>query len=104
MTFNKNAAHFLIDRHVQSGNASRIAIVCAAGEFSYGQLAAVVDQAANHLLRLGVTAGERVVLRLPDSLELVGFFLAALKIGAVAVPVNIFCSNEVLSFYLNDTR
>ena len=104
MTFNKNAAHFLIDRHVHAGNASRIAIVCDAGEFSYGQLATVVDQAANHLLRLGVTAGERVVLRLPDSLELVGFFLAVLKIGAVAVPVNIFCSNEVLSFYLNDTR
>lgn len=104
MTIDNNAAHFLIDRHVQSGKASRLAIVGAAGEFSYGQLAIVVDQAANHLLRLGVTARQRVVLRLPDSLELVGFFLAALKIGAVAVPVNMFCTNDVLSFYLNDTR
>lgn len=104
MTIDKNAAHFLIDRHVESGNASRIAIVGAAGEISYGQLAMVVDQAASHLLRLGVTAQQRVVLRLPDSLELVGFFLAALKIGAVAVPVNMFCTNDVLSFYLNDTR
>lgn len=104
MDIEKNAARFLIDRHVQSGNASHIAIVGTAGEFSYGQLAMLVDQAANHLLRLGVTAQQRVLLRLPDSLELVGFFLAALKIGAVAVPVNMFCTNDVLSFYLNDTR
>ena len=104
MAMQNNAAHFLVDRHVEAGNASRVAIVGTAGEVTYGELATLVDQAAHHLLRLQVAAEQRVVLQLPDSVELVAFFFAALKIGAVAVPVNTFCSNEVLSFYLKDTR
>jgi benzoate-CoA ligase family protein len=104
MIMSNNAATFLVDRHVHAGNAQRTAIVSASAEITYGQLAEEVNRAANHLQFLGVAPEQRVILQLPDSAELVYFFLAAMKIGAVAVPVNTFCAIELLAFYLKDTR
>jgi benzoate-CoA ligase family protein len=100
-----NAATFLVDRHAPLGNSARVAIVTPASEVTYGQLAVAVDRAANYLQRhLGVLPRQRVVLYLFDSAEFIYFFLAAMKIGAVAVPVSTFCSTDQLAFYLRDTR
>src|SRR5688500_7723280 len=102
---NHNAASFLIDRHVLGDQAARTAILTDTGCISYGALAQAVDQAATYLRdHLGVAPLERVVLHLPDSPEFVYFFMAALKLGAVAVPINSFCTSEALAFHLQDSR
>src|SRR5882757_4121439 len=85
-----NAATFFIDRHAHSNRAGHTAIVHETGEVTYGQLAATINQVCNYLLDLGVQPEQRVMLQLPDGPEWVYFFMATLKIGAVAVPVSTF--------------
>lgn len=101
---NQNATTYFVDRHLESVRRDRSAILYGGGRISFGQLAASVNRAGSFLRRIGVRAEQRVVLLLNDSPELVYFFFAALKIGAVAVPVNTFCKGELLTYYLNDTR
>ena len=100
-----NATTFLLDRHLRSANAQRVGIIHAAGSLTYAQIAAAVDRAAHYLSwQVGVQPEQRVVLYLPDSAELVVFFLATMKIGAVAVPVSTFATAAGLAFYMVDTR
>lgn len=101
---NPNACAFLLDRHLDGAHGARTAISGSGVESSYVDIAKLTHQAANRLRRLGVRPEQRVVLHLNDSQEFVVFFLATLRLGAVAVPVNTFCDAEDLTFYLNDTR
>src|SRR5262249_48775275 len=58
------------------------------GEIAYAGLLALVCRTGHALRGLGVTAGERVAVLLPDGLAWVATFFGALRIGAVAVPLN----------------
>jgi len=100
----ENAVSFLLDRHAQGDRAERTAVLHQSARVSYGQLARTVNQVGNYLLDLGLQPEQRVMLHLPDGPEWVYFFMAAIKIGAVAVPVSTFCDAEQLAFYLNDSR
>lgn len=55
---------------------------------SYGELRDSVAAARGGLGRLAVSPGDRVALVLSNSLEFVTVYLAALGVGAVAVPMN----------------
>src|SRR5260370_17830750 len=68
----------------------RIAIVGEPREVTYGELAALANRVGNALRAQGVSRGDRVLIVLPDSVEFIGAFFGAAKIGAVAVPVNPF--------------
>ena len=52
-----NVAVPFIDRHLDEGRASRIAIRSADGDVTYGDLAANVNRAGNALGELGIEAG-----------------------------------------------
>ena len=52
----------------------------------------------------GVTAGDRVLLVLLDSLEFVAAFLGTAKIGAVAVPTNTTLRTADYAYFLEETR
>ena len=52
---------------------------------SYGELAARADACAVRMLRLGLLAGDRIVLQLPNSWEFVVLTLACLRAGIVPV-------------------
>lgn len=54
-----------------------------------GELAQTVDQMAQALLHLGVTKGDRIVTILPSTPRYVSVFLAAGKIGAITVPLDV---------------
>jgi benzoate-CoA ligase family protein len=84
-----NASAWLLDRHVAEGDANRLALRTADGsELSYAALLARVESMAAGLRQREVGAGDRVVLALLDSPEFTAAFLACLRIGAIAVPVN----------------
>ncbi len=55
---------------------------------TYGELRDAVARARGGLVKLGVAPGDRVAVVLPNSPELVVAYLAALGVGAVAVPMN----------------
>ncbi|WP_181776422.1 class I adenylate-forming enzyme family protein [Amycolatopsis pittospori] len=57
---------------------------------SYAELFAGSARCAGGLAARGVTAGDRVLLALPDGVELVQAVLGTLQLGAVAIPINTF--------------
>ena len=67
---------------------SRVAISYAGRTITYRQLVADVDRFAGSLRELGVRAGDRVAIVLPNCPQFVVGLFAAARIGAVAVPCN----------------
>ena len=59
---------------------------------SYAAMAARSNQVANHLRALGVRRGDRVMLMLPNRVELWETMLAGIKLGAVLVPTTMLVS------------
>src|SRR6202158_3988661 len=82
------ASHF-VDAPAAS-HPGRTAIVGEPREVTYGELAALANRAGKALRAHGVSRGDRVLIVLPDSAEVVAAFFGAAKIGAVAVPVDPF--------------
>ncbi len=101
-TFNV-ATHF-VDRNVQEGRGAKVAIECGDERVTYQQLLENTNRVGNALLALGVRAEERVLLLLLDTPEFLYSFFGAIKIGAVAVPVNTQAKPQDYEYILNDCR
>lgn len=99
-----NAAAALIDDHVAAGRGEHPAFVCDRSALSYGQLQEQVNRFGNALRGLGVRMEERVAILVPDSPEWVVAFFGAVKIGAVAVPLNTLLAPKEYEYLLNDSR
>lgn len=99
-----NAALELVDRNIEKGYENKIAIFYRDQEISYGQLLKNVNKAGNGLKSLGIEMENRVLLLLPDCPEFIYVFLGAIKIGAVAVPVNTLSRASDYLYVLNDSR
>jgi benzoate-CoA ligase family protein len=82
-----SAVPAFLDDHVATGGG-RPAVVTPDGTTSYAELLALVCRTANALRGLGIEPGDRVALLLPDGLAWVATFFGALRLGAIAVPLN----------------
>ena len=80
------------------------AILCGRQTVTYTRLHEAVNRFGNVLLELGVRMEERIALLLPDSPEWVYVFFGAMKIGAVAVPINTLLTTKDYEYLLNDSR
>lgn len=81
-----NAGVELIDRAVERGWGERRAVLTDDGAWTYEQLKQASDRYAQVLVEdLGLEPGGRVLLRAPNSAELVALWLAVLKAGGVVV-------------------
>jgi acetyl-CoA synthetase len=65
-------------------------------KISYGDMAKRSNQAANWLRACGVRRGDRVLLMLPNRVELWEIMLAGIKLGAVLVPTTMLVSTADL--------
>jgi benzoate-CoA ligase family protein len=99
-----NVASIMVDRHVVEGRGAKIAIECGDEVVTYRDLLERTNRVGNVLRRLGVDHEQRVLLTLPDSPEFLYCFFGAIKIGAVAVPVNPLLRAQDYEYLLNDTR
>ncbi len=99
-----NAAAFFVDRHVAEGRGSRPVFRVVGRPVSYAELAECQNRAGHTLADLGVEIEHRVVLVLHDTPTFAAAFWGALKLGAVAVPLNTQMSPEEYAFILNDSR
>jgi len=70
---------------------------------TYGALDAQVARLAQAFRNLGVAPGERVAFLLPNCPQLVLAYHAALRLGAVAVPLNPLLSPKELNYQLADS-
>ncbi|HUK87509.1 MAG TPA: benzoate-CoA ligase family protein [Terriglobales bacterium] len=99
-----NAATRFVDHNVHEGRGAKVAIECGEQRVTYAQLQERVNRVGNALRGLGVRPEERVVLLLPDSPDFLYCFFGAIKVGAVAVPVNTLLQPAEYEYIFNDTR
>jgi benzoate-CoA ligase len=83
-----NAVVAFLDDRVAGGAAERPAIVFPSGATTYRELLRLTCRAAHGLRGLGVEPEQRVALLLPDGPAWAAVFFGALRLGAVAVPLN----------------
>jgi acetyl-CoA synthetase len=104
-----NVAYNCVDRHVEAGNGDRVAFHFE-GEpgdtrtITYADLKRDVSKAANALLGLGVSAGDRVAIYLPMIPEAVVAMLACARIGATHSVVFGGFSAEALRSRIEDAQ
>jgi acyl-CoA synthetase (AMP-forming)/AMP-acid ligase II len=77
----------LLDDAVASA-PDRIALVGRSGRFTMAELDAEVDRAAGALVGLGIGAGSRVAMSLPNDVDVVIGYLAAMRLGAIWLGIN----------------
>ena len=99
-----NAAAVFVDRHLQQGRADKAAILCNDETITYRDLYEGVNRVGNALLGLGIRMEERVAIIMPDCPECVYAFFGAIKIGAVAIPMNTLLMPTDYEYLLNDSR
>ncbi len=98
-----NVATYFMDRNILEGRAQNVAIECGDERVTYQQLFERTNRVGNALRNLGVRPEERVLLLLLDSPEFLYSFFGAIKIGAVAVPVNTQAKPHDYEYILNDS-
>jgi benzoate-CoA ligase family protein len=99
-----NAASYFVDRNVLEGRGRKIAIECGDERVSYQQLLERTNRAGNALRELGMRPEERVLLLLLDTPEFLYSFFGAIKMGAVAVPINTQSKPREYEYIFNDSR
>jgi benzoate-CoA ligase family protein len=102
MTF--NACEYLLDRQVAGGGGDRLALAGVGGNLTYAQLHERVLRAAAGLRTLGLQPEQRVLMVMADSPEFVIVYLAAMRMGAVPVPVSTMVRADGLAELLRDSR
>jgi acyl-coenzyme A synthetase/AMP-(fatty) acid ligase len=96
------------DRHlgtVQSDNIAMIVEddVLGTSQITFAELARKTDQFAQLLRNLKVKVGERVLIRLPNSIDYPIAFLGAMKMGAIAVPTSTLLTAEEVIYLAKDS-
>lgn len=83
-----NAASDLLDANLERGRADKLAVRTHGAQWTYREIAELVNRTGNGLRALGVEIENRVLIAVPDSVAFVAAFFGALKLGAVPVPVS----------------
>ena len=71
--------------------------------YSFGDISGMVARFANALRGLGLQAGDRVAVLLPQSLEVAVTHMAAYRAGMVAVPLSYLFGPDALGYRLADS-
>ena len=100
-----NAATWFVDRNVEEGRGGNVAIEYGDERVTYRQVLERVNRLGSALRdRLGVRCEERVLLLTLDSPEMIYSFFAAIKIGAIPVPLNTLWKRADYQYVLRDSR
>ncbi|MDU8944846.1 AMP-binding protein [Rhodophyticola sp. MJ-SS7] len=81
--------------HITSGGTTET--------WTYGDLKRASDRLANALRSRGVERGDRVAILLPQCPEVMITHFAAMKLGAIALPLFTLFGEEALAFRLSDS-
>jgi benzoate-CoA ligase family protein len=99
-----NACEYLLDRRLTAGDGPRIALAGPAGEVSYADLHDRVCRTAAGLRAMGVQPEQRLLMVMADSPHFVVVYLAAMRIGAIPVPVSTMLHADGIAELLRDSR
>ncbi|RMF42221.1 MAG: AMP-dependent synthetase [Anaerolineae bacterium] len=93
--------HAFLEMHADR-QPEKTALVCGASRLTYAQVEAQANRLAHALREHGLQRGERVVLYLPNSVELAVGIFGVLKAGGVFVIVNHTTKAGKLAYILRD--
>ncbi len=82
----------------------KIAIYFGDRQLSYAQFDGAASQVANGLRKLGVGKGDKVLLASPNVPYFPIAYYGILKLGAVAVPVNVLLKAPEIAYHLKDSE
>lgn len=88
--------------HSLLGRAGQIALEWQGRAYTFGEIEQRSNRAARWLRAQGIGYGDRVAVYLANRIEMVDLYLAALKLGAIFVPINILYRERELSHILED--
>src|SRR5205085_2859554 len=96
------------DAHLDTPKADRVAMIVeddavGTSQVTYRELAGRTSRFAQLLRGLGVAAGDRVLVRLPNSIDYPTAFLGAMKRGAIAVPTSTLLTDEEVRYLVEDS-
>ncbi len=99
-----NACDYLLDRRLAAGDGERVALAGAAGDLSYAGLHEMACRTAAGLRSVGLEPEQRLLMLMADTPEFVMVYLAAMRIGAIPVPVSTMLRAEGVTELLRDSR
>jgi acyl-coenzyme A synthetase/AMP-(fatty) acid ligase len=96
------------DAHIGSEVEGRVAMIVeddtrGTVTATYGELARRTSQFAQLIRKHGIAAGDRVLIRLPNSLDYPTAFLGAMKAGCIAVPTSTLLTAEEVIYLAKDS-
>jgi 2-aminobenzoate-CoA ligase len=97
-----NIAEILVDENARRGKGEKTAILYEDQKITYSDLQLMVNRFGNALKSLGVKAGDRIMLKLPNIPEFAISNLAVQKIGAVSVPIHPLLKAKEISYMANN--
>ncbi|MFC4276193.1 class I adenylate-forming enzyme family protein [Achromobacter aloeverae] len=83
---------------------TKIAVKCGDQSLTYAELLATSRSLAAGLRRAGVGPGDRVVVYLPNCLEIAQVLYAAFWLGALVIPVNTRSTPRELAYFARDSQ
>lgn len=98
---NSNLALSLIDA---PGHPDKVAVTFEGRSLTYEDLDKLSGRIANLFVRHGVKPGDRVAAQVEKSEIILATYLAALRVGAVYLPLNTAYTLSELEYFLNDAR
>jgi benzoate-CoA ligase family protein len=97
-------ASVLVDRNLEAGRADKVVIHSGDERVSYGELARRINRFGHALREMGVDREDRVLLNLNDTPAFPTAFFAAMRIGAVPIPVNTLLKADDYRFFIENSR
>jgi 2-aminobenzoate-CoA ligase len=100
-----NCVAELLDTRLARGEGERRCMVWPGGSWSYGELAERVNRIANVLTgRFGMIPGNRVLLRAPNTPDMVAAYLGVIRAGGIAVATMPLLRARELSYIVAKAR
>ncbi len=99
-----NACEYLLDRRLAAGDGPRTALAGPAGDVSYAALHDQVRRVSASLRKIGLQPEQRVLMLMADSPQFVVMYLAAMRMGAIPVPVSTMLKAGGVAELLQDSR
>jgi benzoate-CoA ligase len=97
-----NLVDGLVERHRRLGRGAGTAVLDDEGAWTFDELSRASARAAGTLRARGVGRGDRVAVLLPDGRRSAAALLGAVRLGAVAVPLDPAAPKERLGAVLDD--
>jgi len=101
LEYPKMPAYGFLERSAEKHPDNR-ALSYLGHDIAYRELDGLVNKAANAFSALGIKPGDRVALYLANTPQYVIALYGAMKIGAIAVPINPLFSADEVAYELND--